>query len=134
MSDSIRKTFEQGNGIFRMVPNFIPVKFGVPGRRLKIHPDDYFAYGADSGTIMERWFCALSLIHILEINGHDYDQIADALDLRKKEKPVCVIADTIKGKGLSCAENKAGWHHKTPSLEQVEQFRADMAELRKELM
>ena len=36
MSDSIRKTFEQGNGIFRMVPNFIPVKFGVPGRRLKI--------------------------------------------------------------------------------------------------
>lgn len=70
----------------------------------------------------------------VEINGHDYDQIADALDLRKKEKPVCVIADTIKGKGLSCAENKAGWHHKTPSLEQVEQFRADMAELRKELM
>ncbi len=60
MSDSIRKTFEQGNGIFRMVPNFIPVKFGVPGRRLKIHPDDYFAYGADSGTIMERWFCAIN--------------------------------------------------------------------------
>lgn len=59
MSSIIRDTFEKGNGIFRMVPNFIPVKFGAPGRRLKLHPDDYFAYGADSGTIMERWFSSL---------------------------------------------------------------------------
>lgn len=60
MSEVIRKTFEEGNGIFRMVPNFIPVKFGVPGRRLKIHPDDYFKYGTKAGTIMERWLCSLN--------------------------------------------------------------------------
>ena len=46
---------------------------------------------------------------------------------------MCVIANTIKGKGLACAENQAGWHHKTPSLEQVEQLKEDMAEYRKEL-
>lgn len=60
METIIRKTFEKGHGIFRMVPNFIPIKFGAPGRRLKIHPDDYFAFGADSGTIMERWLCAIN--------------------------------------------------------------------------
>lgn len=43
-----------------MVPNFVPVRFGAPGHRLKLHPDDYFAYGAESGTIMERWFCTVS--------------------------------------------------------------------------
>lgn len=60
MENLIRETLKEGEGIFRMVPNFIPVKFGVPGRRLKIHPNDYFAYGAESGTIMERWFCSLN--------------------------------------------------------------------------
>ncbi len=60
MKKLIRSTFEMGEGIFRMVPNFVPVKFGVPGQRLKIHPSDYFAYGTDSGTIMERWFCSVS--------------------------------------------------------------------------
>ena len=69
----------------------------------------------------------------IEINGHDYDEISDALDTREEGKPVCVIANTIKGKGLACAENQAGWHHKTPSLEQVEQLKEDMAEYRKEL-
>ncbi|MDO5423735.1 MAG: hypothetical protein Q4F41_08430 [Eubacteriales bacterium] len=59
MSNLIRDTFEAGNGIFRMIPNFIPIKFGKPGRRLKLHPDDYFKLGADSGTIMERWICAM---------------------------------------------------------------------------
>ena len=60
MSSKIRETLQEGGGIFRMVPAFIPVKFGAPGRRLKIHPDDYFKFGADAGTIMERWFCSVS--------------------------------------------------------------------------
>lgn len=60
MNDLIRETFEKGEGIFRMIPALIPVKFGLPGRRLKLHPDDYYAFGADAGTIMERWFCSFS--------------------------------------------------------------------------
>ena len=46
MNDLIRETFEKGEGIFRMIPALIPVKFGLPGRRLKLHPDDYYAFGA----------------------------------------------------------------------------------------
>lgn len=60
MSNIIRETFEKGSGIFLMFPNFIPVKFGVSGHRLKIHPDDYYAYGMESGTVMERWLCAVN--------------------------------------------------------------------------
>ena len=60
MIEMIRSTFEEGKGILRMVPNFIPVKFGVPGRRLKLHPDDYYAFGTKNGTITERWLCAVN--------------------------------------------------------------------------
>jgi len=54
-----KDTLKAGDGIYRMVPCFIPVKFGIPGRRLKISQDDYFKYGAKAGTIMERWFCSI---------------------------------------------------------------------------
>ena len=60
MSNIIKDTFNKNDGIFRMVPAWIPVKFGAPGRRLKIHPDDYYAFGMDAGTVMERWLCSVS--------------------------------------------------------------------------
>lgn len=69
----------------------------------------------------------------VEINGHDMDEIFEALSLQDSEKPVCVIANTIKGKGLACAENQASWHHKTPSAEQVEAMKEAMETYRKEL-
>ena len=43
-----------------MIPALIPIKFGVAGHRLKLHPDDYLAFGADAGVIMERWLCSVS--------------------------------------------------------------------------
>ena len=46
---------EQGKGILRLAPNWVPRSFCVPGRRLKLHPRDYFALGADRGGIDERW-------------------------------------------------------------------------------
>lgn len=68
----------------------------------------------------------------VEINGHDFEQIFTALNIREKGRPVCIIARTVKGKGLACAENKAEWHHRTPTKEQLEQLKKDMAEYRKE--
>jgi len=52
----IEKTLEAGGGIFRMNPVFIPRPFGKEGRRLKLHPDDYYALGLGRGAIKERWF------------------------------------------------------------------------------
>ncbi len=50
--------------------------------------------------------------NVLEIDGHDMQQILDALDLAKrtKKKPTIIIANTLKGKGVSFMENQAGFH------------------------
>ncbi len=47
---------EQGEGVLRLAPNWVPRSFCVPGRRIKLHPDDYYALGAERGGIDERWF------------------------------------------------------------------------------
>ncbi len=53
---TVEKALEQGKGILRLAPNWVPRSFCVPGRRIKLHPDDYYAYGGDRGGIDERWF------------------------------------------------------------------------------
>jgi len=52
----IENAFEQGEGILRLAPNWVPRSFCVPGRRIKLHPDDYYALGGERGGIDERWF------------------------------------------------------------------------------
>jgi hypothetical protein len=52
----IKKAFEQGEGILRLAPNWVPRVFCIPGRRIKLHPSDYYAFGANRGGIDERWF------------------------------------------------------------------------------
>ncbi|MDH5825582.1 hypothetical protein ACFX5U_16915 [Sphingobacterium sp. SG20118] len=54
--ENIEKAFEQGKGIFRLAPNWVPRSFCVPGRRIKLHPDDYYILGGERGGIDERWF------------------------------------------------------------------------------
>ncbi|MEC5144720.1 hypothetical protein [Chitinophaga sp. 212800010-3] len=49
------KAFEQGQGILRLAPNWVPRSFCVPGRRIKLHPDDYYVLGGERGGIDERW-------------------------------------------------------------------------------
>lgn len=53
---AIDKALEQGKGIVRLVPAWVPRSFCVPGRRIKLHPDDYYALGGERGGIDERWF------------------------------------------------------------------------------
>lgn len=50
------RAFEQGNGIVRLAPAWVPRSFCIPGRRIKLHPDDYYALGGIRGGIDERWF------------------------------------------------------------------------------
>jgi len=61
-----------------------------------------------------------------EIDGHDFDQILAALDKTAEGKPHCIIANTVKGKGVSFMENAVGWHGKAPNAEQLEQARKDL--------
>jgi len=50
-----QKAFDQGKGILRLAPNWVPRSFCVPGRRIKLHPDDYYVLGGARGGIDERW-------------------------------------------------------------------------------
>ncbi|EIV99677.1 LOW QUALITY PROTEIN: transketolase, beta subunit [Thermoanaerobacter siderophilus SR4] len=58
--------------------------------------------------------------HVIEIDGHDFDQIDKAIEEAKatKGKPTLIIAHTIKGKGVSFMENQVGWHGSAPNEEQ----------------
>lgn len=60
---------------------------------------------------------------VFVINGHDMDAIADAFDRADtvKGKPVCIIADTVKGKGIPFAENVVGFHNGTLTQEQYDE-------------
>jgi hypothetical protein len=55
----IHETFDQGRGILRLIPVFVPRRFSKAGRRLRLHPDDYYALGTQRGSIKERWFSSV---------------------------------------------------------------------------
>jgi len=57
---------------------------------------------------------------VSEVDGHDHGQLYSILSTRGTERPRCIIAHTIKGKGVSFIEDRVEWHHKVPSMEQVE--------------
>lgn len=61
--------------------------------------------------------------NVVEIDGHDFDQIADAFKQAKecKGKPTAIIMKTIKGKGVSFMENQVSWHGSAPNDEQCKQ-------------
>ena len=58
--------------------------------------------------------------NILNIDGNNIEEIINAFESAKKtkDKPTCIIAKTIKGKGVSFMENKAEWHGKAPNEEE----------------
>lgn len=66
--------------------------------------------------------------HVIECDGHDVSAIRKALAEARgvKGKPSVLIADTVKGKGVSYMEDQVGWHGKVPN---EEQFRQAMSEL-----
>ena len=55
---AIRRALDQGQGILRLAPAWVPRSFCIPGRRIKLHPDDYYALGGVRGGIDERWFAS----------------------------------------------------------------------------
>lgn len=57
--------------------------------------------------------------NVVEIDGHDYDEIKKALLERHKGKPTLVIANTVKGKGVSFMENVPIWHFRMPNEQEL---------------
>jgi hypothetical protein len=57
-NQAMQSAFEQGKGILRLTPTWVPRSFCIPGRRIKLHPDDYYVLGGERGGIDERWFAS----------------------------------------------------------------------------
>lgn len=60
MSD-IRTVFNNGGGILQLTPTWVPRGFNEPGHRLRLHPDDCYAFGMDRGGICERWLGSVTV-------------------------------------------------------------------------
>ncbi|GIE94922.1 transketolase [Paractinoplanes rishiriensis] len=63
----------------------------------------------------------------LELDGHDHLAMLDAFTAPRGERPTCIIANTIKGRGVSFMEDRVEWHHKVPSALQIEAAAAELA-------
>ena len=68
--------------------------------------------------------------NVIAIDGHDMEQIvkafADAKEIKNSGRPTVIVAETVKGKGVSFMENQAGWHGKAPDDEQAAQAMAEL--------
>lgn len=53
-----KKLLQEGKGILRLAPTWVPRAFCIPGKRIKLHPDDYYVLGLERGGIDERWFAS----------------------------------------------------------------------------
>lgn len=66
-----QNALEQGKGILRLAPTWVPRSFCVPGRRIKLHPDDYYILGGERGGIDERWLSSTTPAKNGPLTGKD---------------------------------------------------------------
>ncbi len=86
----------------------------------KLQIDGFLCDVKDMLVLEEKW--EAFGWNVIEIDGHDFVQIIESLDSAEKvkDKPTMIIAHTVKGKGVSFIENKAGWHGIAPKPDELE--------------
>src|SRR5208283_3011930 len=92
---AIDRALDQGKGVLRLSPTWVPRSFCIPGRRIKLHPDDYYALGSKRGGLDERWFSSTTpaengpltardegLSFVVSLNGSSEERfrLLDAVD------------------------------------------------------
>ena len=87
----LKDAIDSGGGILRLEPTWVPRTFMIPGRRLRLHPDDLYALGGHRGGINERWFSSATNadngpgtpadegLSYVRANGHRF-LLKDAID------------------------------------------------------
>lgn len=63
---------------------------------------------------------------VIECDGHSPEKLVEALQARGGKKPIAIIANTVKGKGVSFMENRAEWHHTVPNEEQYNTAKSEI--------
>ena len=100
-------------------------RFQLSNLVLIVDRNHFQAYGSDEAVLnmgnLEEKFKSFGC-RTVTIDGHDYKRIQDELEHGRDEfpgPPTVIIADTVKGKGISFMENRLEWHFKSPSEEQL---------------
>jgi hypothetical protein len=107
----VQDVVETGSGILRLRPSWVPRSFMIPGRRLKLHPDDLYSFGGHRGGINERWFSSTTKASngpdTLPDEGLSYVQ-PDQGDKFLLKDAVEVAGDLLLGAGVM--EREKGWN------------------------
>ncbi len=111
--ERVRESLKRGEGVVRLAPTWVPRSFCIPGKRLKLHPDDYYAFGAHRGGIDERWFASTTRAdngpETLEDEGLSYVVTGSEGDGNKVllKEVIDEIGDEILGQDVMSAHG--GW-------------------------
>jgi hypothetical protein len=99
MSNNAAKALEQGKGILRLAPTWVPRSFCVPGRRIKLHPDDYYVLGGVRGGIDERWLSSTTPAKNGPLTGENEGLSAVIYSEGGKEEQILLIdvIEALKG-------------------------------------
>lgn len=91
---------EQGKGILRLAPTWVPRSFCVPGRRIKLHPDDYYVLGGERGGIDERWLSSTTPAMNGPLTGENEGLSPVVFSDGGKEKKILLkdVISALKGK------------------------------------
>ncbi|MBX3061706.1 MAG: hypothetical protein KF726_01960 [Anaerolineae bacterium] len=106
----LRQALETGQGIVRLMPTWVPRVFCVPGRRLRLHTQDLYAFGAHRGGIDERWFSSTTKAdngpHTLPDEGLSYIYGTDGEKVTLQDGIGLMGADFI---GAAAMQQYGGW-------------------------
>jgi len=107
----VQEAVNAGGGILRLEPCWVPRSFMIPGRRLKLHPDDLYSFGAHRGGINERWFSSTTKASngpaTTADEGLSYVHSAKGTRFRLKDA-VESAGDALLGKEVM--EREGGWN------------------------
>src|SRR5215475_2830928 len=107
----VQKAVNEFEGVLRLEPCWVPRSFMIPGRRLKLHPDDLYAFGAHRGGINERWFSSTTKASngpaTTADEGLSYVRLADGTRFLLKDA-VEVAGDLLLGSDVM--EREGGWN------------------------
>lgn len=104
MSKKLETLFEKNGGILQLTPTWVPRSFNEPGRRLRLHPDDYYAYGMKRGGICERWLGSVTVA----LNGPDTkpEEGMSHVLLDKESQETVLFADAVAVLGTRLIGNE----------------------------
>ena len=100
MSEIAKRLLDEGHGILRLAPTWVSRSFCRPGKRIKLHPDDYYIHGLEKGGIDERWFASTTWAE----NGPDTPEDEGLLRMIEKDfdgtdrNAIAPIVDAVCGK------------------------------------